>query len=99
MLMDLASIAAIAAPFIAKGAEAFSKTAGDRIAGKAAELLQAVSGKFKGDSYAEETLARARRLPESDDRQAALIGILTEKMKEDPVFAEEIGELLDETKS
>lgn len=98
MPMDLASIAAIAAPFVAKGAEAFSKTAGDRLAGKAAELFRAVSSKFRGDSYAEQTLDRAREAPELDDRQAALKGILAEKMKEDAVFAEEIEKLLDEMK-
>lgn len=98
MPMDLASVAAIAAPFVAKGAEAFSKTAGDRLAGKAAELFQAVSGKFRGDSYAEQTLARAREIPESDDRQAELKGVLAEKMKDDPDFAEEIEKMLDEMK-
>ena len=77
--MDLVSVAAIAAPFVTKGAEAFSKTAGDRLAGKAADLLQTVTGKFRGDSYAEQTLARAREAPESDDRQAALKGILAER--------------------
>jgi hypothetical protein len=96
--MDLASVAAIAAPFVAKGVEAFSKTAGDRLAGKAADLLQAVTVKFKGDTYAEQTLARAGEAPESDDRQAALKGILADKMKEDPGFAKEIEKLLDEMK-
>jgi len=95
-MMDLTGIAAVAAPFIAKGAESFSKTAGDRLAGKAAGLFQAVSDRFKGDSYAEQTLARAREMPESEDRQAALKGILVEKMKEDPGFAEEFKKLFDE---
>lgn len=99
MPIDLASVAAIAAPFVAKGAEAFSKTAGDRLAGKAAELLRAVSGKFKGDPNAEQTLARAKEMPESEDRQSALKGILVEKMKEDSGFAEDVKELLDEMKS
>ena len=35
-------------------------------------------------------------MPESEDRQSALKGILTEKMKADPGFAEEIKKLLDE---
>jgi hypothetical protein len=52
--------------------------------------------KFKGDSYAEETLARAKEMPESEDRQSALKGILTEKMKSDLVFGDEIKNLLDE---
>lgn len=94
--MDLTGIAAVAVPFIAKGAEAFSKTAGDKLAGKAEGLLQAVSDRFKGDTYAEQTLARAREMPESEDRQAALKGILIEKMKEDPGFAEEFKKLFDD---
>jgi len=97
--MDLASIAAIVAPLLAKGAEAFSKTAGEKLAGKVADLVRAVSGKFKGDSYAEQTLARAKEMPESEDRQAALKGILAEKMKEDSGFAEDVKKLLDEMKS
>lgn len=99
MPIDLASVAAIAAPFVAKGAEAFSKTAGDRLAGKAAELLRAVSGKFKGDPNAEQTLARAKEMPESEERIDMLSGILAEKMKEDPGFAEDVKRLLDEMKS
>ena len=98
MPMDLASAAAIAAPFVAKGAEAFSKTAGDRLAGKAAELLRAVSGKFKGDPYAEQTLVRAKEMPESEERIGMLSGILAEKMQSDHDFAEVICRLVNETK-
>ena len=97
--MDFASVAAIAASLLAKGVEAFSKTAGEKLAGKVADLVRAVSGKFKGDSYAEQTLARAKEMPESEDRQAALRSILAEKMKEDSGFAEDVKKLLDEMKS
>jgi len=97
--MDLASVAAIAAPFVAKGAEAFSKTAGDKLAGKAAELFQAVADKFNGDSYAEQTLYRAKENPESKGRLSTLSGILAEKMESDPDFAEKIGRLVNEAKN
>ncbi len=96
MVLDPVSLAALAAPFLAKGAEAFTKTAGEKLGGKIVELCQAVVDKFKGDSYAEQTLARAKEMPESEDRQSALKGILTEKMKADSGFAEEIKKLLDE---
>ena len=96
MVLDPVSLAALATPFLAKGAEAFMKTAGEKLGGKIVELFQAVADKFKGDSYAEQTLARAKEMPESEDRQIALKGVLTEKMKADSVFAEEIKKLLDE---
>jgi len=96
MVLDPVSLAALAAPFLAKGAESFTKTAGEKLGGKIVELCQAVVDKFKGDSQAEKTLARAKEMPESEDRQSALKGILTEKMKADVDFTEEMRKLLDE---
>jgi len=96
MVLDPVSLAALATPFLAKGAEAFTKTAGEKLGGKMVELCQAVADKFRGDSYAEQTLVRAKEMPESEDRQIALKGVLTEKMNADSGFAEEIKKLLDE---
>jgi hypothetical protein len=95
MVLDPVSLAALATPFLAKGAEAFTKTAGEKLGGKVVELCQAVVDKFKGDSYAEQTLTRAKEMPESEDRQIALKGVLTEKMKADGDFTEKIKKLLD----
>ena len=95
MVLDPVSLAALATPFLAKGAEAFTKTAGEKLGGKVVELCQAVVDKFKGDSYAEQTLARVKEMPESEDRQIALKGVLTEKMKADGDFTEKIKKLLD----
>jgi len=66
------------------------------LGGKMVDFCQAVANKFKGDSYAEQTLARAKEMPESEDRQMALKGILAEKMKDDSGFAEEAKKLFDE---
>jgi len=66
------------------------------LGGKMVDFCQNAANKFKGDSYAEQTLARAKEMPESEDRQMALKGILAEKMKEDPDFAEEVKKLFDE---
>ena len=96
MVIDPVNLAALATPFLAKGAEAFTKTAGEKLGGKIVELCQAVADKFKGDSYAEQTLARANEMPESEDRQSALKGILTEKMKADSGFTKVIKTLLNE---
>ena len=66
--MDPLTLAALAAPFVAKGAEAFSSAAGEKLGAKVGELCQAVINKFKGDSYAEQTLSRAQELPEAEGR-------------------------------
>jgi hypothetical protein len=95
--MDPISLAAaLAAPYVAKGAEAFSKTAGEKIGGIVGELCQTVADKFKGNSLAEQTLAYAKEKPESEDRQGALKFVLADKMKEDPGFAEKVKKLVDE---
>ena len=99
MVVDPVSLAAFAAPLLVKGAEAFTKTAGEKLGGKMVDLCQVVVEKFKGDGYAEQTLARAKEIPESDERQLALEGILAEKMKEDSFFREEVETLFDEMKN
>lgn len=95
MLMDIISIAAIAAPYLAKGAEALAKTAGDKIGGVIGDLCQSVANKFKGDSYAEQTLARAKEKPDSKATLGVLQEVLAEKMEKDADFAEKIQKLVD----
>jgi hypothetical protein len=94
--MDPISIASIAAPFVVKGAEAFSKAAGEKLGGKMDELYQAVINKFKEDSYAEQTLARAKEKPETEGRQRALKEVLAEKMEDDSDFFENIQKIVEE---
>jgi hypothetical protein len=96
MQMDPLTLAAIAAPFVAKGAETFSKSAGDKLGAKVGELCQAVINKFKSDSDAEETLALAQKKPDSKGRQSALEEVLAEKLEADPDFAEKLQKLVDE---
>ena len=93
-LMDPMSLAALAAPIIVKGAEAFSKEAGEKLGGKIDQLAQATINKFKGDNYAEQTLSRAKEKPDSSGRQDALKEVLTEKLNEDPKFADEVSNLV-----
>lgn len=93
--MDIISIAAIAAPYLAKGAEALAKTAGDKIGGLIGDLCQSVADKFKGDSYAEQTLARAKEKPDSKATLGVLQEVLAEKMEKDADFAEKIQKLVD----
>ena len=96
MVLDLVSIAALAAPIVTKGAEAFSKTAGEKLGGKIDQLSQAVINKLKGDTHAEQILSRARETSDSAEQQSALKSILEAKMKEDPSFAEEMAKLENE---
>lgn len=93
--MDPLSLAAIAAPFVAKGADVFSKTAGEKLGGIVGDLGKAVVDKFKGDSYAEQTLARAQEKPEAEGRQSVLKEVLAEKLEEDPDFAEKVQKLVE----
>ncbi len=72
----------------AKGAQALAGKAGERLGGRpAGDLSRLVAGKFKGDSYAQQTLARAQEKPDSKQRQAALQEVLAEKMQIDPAFS------------
>ncbi|MBN1322753.1 MAG: hypothetical protein JW986_01960 [Methanotrichaceae archaeon] len=95
-MMDVGMIVAAAVPFLVKGAEAFAGKAGEKLAGKAGELCRAVEKRFTGDSYAEQTLARAREMPESEARQGGLRAVLAETMEADPDFAKEVGKLVEE---
>ncbi len=97
--MDILSIAAIAAPFVAKGAEVFSKTLGEKLGGLAGDLSQSVVDRFKGDAKAQEVLAAAQEKPDSRARQAALQAAIAEKMEDDADFAGEIQRLVDAIKN
>ena len=97
--MDPMSLAALAAPFVIKGAEAFTNAAGEKLGGKVGELCQAVINKIKGDSDAENTLALAQKKPESKGLQSAVEEVLAEKIKADPDFAEDIRKLVDEVQN
>jgi hypothetical protein len=94
-MLDPVSIAAIAAPYLAKGAEALAKTAGEKIGGIVGDLAQSVADKFKGDSFAEQTLSGAQEKPDSKARQGALQAVLAEKIEGDPDFAMTIQRLVD----
>ncbi len=94
--MDPLSLAAIAAPFVAKGAEVFSKTAGEKFGGMVGDLCKVVVDKFKGDSYAEQTLARAQEKPEAEGRLSMLKEVLAEKIEDDEDFAEKLSKMVEE---
>jgi len=94
--ISIAGLASLAAPYVAKGLDALTKSAGEKIGGIIGDLCQSVADKFKGDSYAEQTLARAKEIPDSEERQGAIKSVLAEKMKADPDFAEKVKKLVEE---
>ena len=96
MQMDPLTLASVAAPFLAKGAEAFSKSAGEKLGAKVGELCQTVIDRFRGDSDAEGTLALAQKKPDSKGQQNALQEVLAEKLQADPDFAARVQRLVDE---
>jgi hypothetical protein len=96
--VDLLGIAAIAAPFVAKGAEVFSKTVGEKLGSLVGDLSRSVTDRFKGDISAQQTLAAAQEKPDSKARQAALQAAIAEKMEDDPDFAKEIQRLVETIK-
>jgi hypothetical protein len=101
--MDIQALAvaatALLGPYLAKAGEAFAEKAGEKLGEKAGTLYQAIKGKFKGDAYAEQTLARAEERPEAKGRQATLQEVLAEKMEEDADFAEMVRRLVEEAKA
>lgn len=94
--MDVSMIAAIAVTALTGG---FAKKLGENAAEKVNDLYQMTKTKFKGDSCAEQTLARAEELPDSEERQIALKVVLVEKMTEDPTFTKNVLELVKEAKA
>jgi hypothetical protein len=83
----------IAADAIATLTAYFTKRVSGKLAEKTAEFYQKVKEKLSDDSDAKEALKRVEEKPESKSRQAALDVVMTEKMEEDPAFAEEINQI------
>ena len=97
--MDITALApaavALLAPYLAKGAEEFAKTAGKAVAEKAGQLYQVLKKKFRRGSYAAQTLARVEAQPESPPRQAALEGVLVDALTGDTALAAAVRRILE----
>jgi hypothetical protein len=85
-------------PYLSKVAGALADKAANAAGEKLGTLFTAVKAKFTGNVYAEETLKRVKDQPESASRQAALVGVLEEQIKNDPEFAETMRKLVGEAK-
>jgi hypothetical protein len=62
------------------------------------DLYTVVKHKLTGDAYAEQTLGRLAKNPDSESRRAALVGVVEEKIEDDPAFAEALQRLLAEAR-
>jgi hypothetical protein len=58
--VDPPGIAAIASPFVAKGAGAFSQTSDEKLGGLVGDLCRSVADRFRGDASAWQALAGAQ---------------------------------------
>jgi NAD(P)H-dependent flavin oxidoreductase YrpB (nitropropane dioxygenase family) len=75
-----------------------TKKISEKFTEKAEEIYQEIKEKLSNDSYATQTLKRLVERPDSEERQKALEIVITERMKEDPVFAEKMQNLVNEVK-
>jgi hypothetical protein len=89
---------AIAADAIATLTAHITKKVSGKLAEKIEEIYQKVKEKLSSDPYANQTLKRVEEDPMSERRQSTLEDVVSEKMEEDPNFAEEIKRLVEEVK-
>lgn len=93
-----AGAVAVLAPYFAKAGEAIAEKIGEAFAEKAGALLQAIKGKFSGDTDAEQTLVLVERKPASRGLQISLEEVLRDKMESDHEFATLVERLVTEAK-
>ena len=85
-------------PYLSKAAESLADKAADAAWKQLESLYTTVKKKLSANTYAEETLIRVTDAPQSEARQAALVGVLEEEIKDDSEFAEALQKLLSEVK-
>ncbi len=103
MQIDMHQVATTAAallgPYLAKSGEGFAKKAGEAAWDKVVALYQTIRCKFIADKdeKAQEALHRLKEQPTDEKHQAALAEVLTEKAQADPVFAQDLQQLVQVT--
>jgi hypothetical protein len=83
-------------PYLMQAGEVIATKAGEAAWERAQALHAALKRRLGGDAYAEQTLQRLEQDPRSASRQAALVGVLEEKIAENPTFARFLLELVAE---
>jgi hypothetical protein len=94
-----ANVVAALTPYLAKAGEQLARQVEEAAWEKLKTIYAAVKNRLTGDVYAEQTLDRLEQEPQSPSRQAALAGILEEKLKDDPAFNTTLQMLLAEAKA
>ncbi len=100
MVMETIVAGAVTAmvALLGKAAQPLAERAGEKVARAASSLLQVVKSRVKGDTYAEQTLARLEEQPEDEGRQAGLKSVLSELMTKDAQFKDIVDKLVSEIK-
>ncbi|MBC7250859.1 MAG: hypothetical protein H5T62_11305 [Anaerolineae bacterium] len=86
------AVMALLAPFVAKGAEEFAKTAGKAAAEKAGALLRTLKERWSKDDEAKDALAKFEQKPER--YRPVVEDILAEAIRTDPAFAQALSQIL-----
>lgn len=86
-------------PYFVKIGERTAEKIGEKLPDKISELYETIKKKFRGDSYAEESLRRVESKPEIKTRKENLKDVIAEKLEEDKKFTVQIQKLLEEIKS
>jgi len=86
------AVMALLAPFVAKGAEEFARTAGKAAAEKAGALLRTLRERWSKDDEAKDALTKFEQKPER--YRPVVEDILTEAVKADPAFAQALSQIL-----
>lgn len=88
------NVMAVLMPYVTKGAEEFTRAAGQAAYEKAKSLLATLKARWAGDKEATENLDRFEEKPQR--YQPVLEDILKEKLTEDKDLANELAQLLKE---
>jgi hypothetical protein len=96
----LASAAvAFLSPYLVNAGEKTAERIGEKLPDAAGKMWQAIIGKFKGRPAAEEAVRDLAAQPEEEDYLAAFRKELQKTLGEDPAFAFELRELLQQSQS
>ncbi len=88
------SVTGILVPYLVKGAEEFTRIAGEAVYEKAKALLQSLKDRWLGNPHASETLANFEAKPE--EHQAEMVDVLQTTMTADPAMAADVSQRMED---
>lgn len=90
--------AAVGTYIVLRISDGFLQKIGEEGFERVNELYQKVVQKFKGNTYAEQTLKRLEEQPFNKQRKLAFESLLIEKLAEDVSFADDISKIIEKLK-